>query len=100
VKAATDEYLASEDAISRWLDDCCSRDRREATLLAALYSSWSGWAERVGERVGSAKQLAQELASRGFERRRTESGYELIGLKIKVDVTSAEGSKNPDDIFG
>jgi putative DNA primase/helicase len=100
VKAATDEYLATEDAISRWLDDCCSRDQTEATLLADLYGSWSGWAERSGEGIGSAKRLSQELTGRGFAKRRTKFGYELIGLKIKVDVALDEESKNPDDLFG
>jgi len=99
VATATDEYLATEDAVSRWLEDCCIRNRSAVTLLAELYKSWSGWAERNGEVVGSAKRLAQELASRGFERRRTMLGYELSGLKIAIDVAADEGGQDPDGIF-
>jgi len=69
VQSATDEYLAGEDALSLWLEECC--EQREAFETAAdLFSSWRGWAERAGEHVGSQKQFSQTLEARGFMRKR------------------------------
>lgn len=69
VQAATDEYLAGEDAFSLWLDESC--ERREGFETAAdLFASWKSWAEKAGESIGSQKQFSQALETRGFMRRR------------------------------
>ena len=70
VVAATDEYLTSEDAVGRWLDERTRVDPNCFESSADLYADWREWAEKAGEFVGSQKRLAQELIDRGFTKHR------------------------------
>ena len=58
-RRATDAYLGDEDAIARWVEECCAVDsdlfpNSGAALFANLEKSW---AEAVGEFVGSQKAI-------------------------------------------
>jgi phage/plasmid-associated DNA primase len=83
VVEATDEYLSSEDAIGRWLDE-----RTEKNLLPeiapsmALYGDYKQWAEAGKEFFYSAKRFAQEMEERGFQPARTNRGRGFLGLKL------------------
>ena len=82
VEAATQSYLAEEDAVGRWLDECCTKDPQVWEAVATLFASWSAWAARCGERTGSSKGFSQVLLERGFEPHRTETGRGFNGLKL------------------
>jgi putative DNA primase/helicase len=88
VEAATEDYLATEDAIGRWFEECCVKDPQARESVARLYESWSTWAARSGEHVGSAKRFSQILKDRGFEPKKTAAGTAFIGLKTAVDIPS------------
>jgi hypothetical protein len=47
---------------------------------ADLFASWSGWAEKSGEHVGTQRRLIEALRSRGFEdaRRNGLRGFDGI----------------------
>jgi hypothetical protein len=64
--AATEEYFEAEDAIGRWLDDCCLRGRNHAETSEVLFASWKAWAEASGEFAGSKRRLSDLLVARGF----------------------------------
>lgn len=66
VRQATQEYLASQDVMGRWLEDCCVTQRNCWTAVAALFTSWRDWCEHNQERTGSQKQFSEHLESRGF----------------------------------
>jgi putative DNA primase/helicase len=68
VRQATDAYLASEDAIAQWIDECCACDRIYTERSAVLFANWKDWADRAGEFIGSQKRFAQTLEDRVFER--------------------------------
>ena len=70
VQAATDEYLAAEDALSLWLEECCQTSTMGFEAVSDLFFSWRAWAEKAGEMAGSQKQFTQALESRGFMRKR------------------------------
>jgi putative DNA primase/helicase len=74
VRAATDEYLAEEDTVGRWIAECCIQEASATSTSAALFESWKSWAEASGEYVGSLKRLVQTLEDRGFERWRDPKG--------------------------
>src|SRR5262249_48330183 len=61
VQKATEAYLAAEDAITTWIDECCELDVDAWTSRGALFLSWTGWAQRAGETVGSQKSFVQKL---------------------------------------
>ena len=89
VESATESYLATEDAVGRWIDECCELDPQASEAVAKLYNSWSGWATRYGEFIGSGKRFSQMLADRGFEATKVgdnkdRAGY--IGLKVALDA--------------
>ena len=89
VESATENYLATEDAVGRWIDECCELDPQASEAVAKLYNSWSGWATRYGEFIGSGKRFSQMLADRGFEATKVgdnkdRAGY--IGLKVALDA--------------
>jgi putative DNA primase/helicase len=80
VSDATDEYLASEDAFGRWLEECCTLDPQGWTGLPDLYGSWKTWAENNGEFIGSAKRLARLLEGQGFQKKRRGQARGFTGL--------------------
>jgi putative DNA primase/helicase len=86
VRAATDEYLAQEDALKLWLEECTEEANEWAfERKSGLFASWRTWAERTGEFVGTQKRLTQNLEGRGFESAREpgtgQRGFNGIRLK-------------------
>ena len=43
VRAATETYLAAQDAIGAWMDECCERDLEVFETQKDLFGSWSKW---------------------------------------------------------
>jgi len=82
VTKATAAYLEAEDAIAAWLDECCLRDPQAWESRAALFASWTAWATKAGEIVGSQKQFVQILEARGFTPQRRHDGRGFAGLGI------------------
>ena len=66
VQEATAAYLASEDALANWLDDCCEQDRRTTSKRSALFKSWRDWAEAANDFPGKQSDFFAALESRGF----------------------------------
>jgi putative DNA primase/helicase len=90
VRAATDEYLAAEDRIALWLDDCCVLDRRCWSANGSLFESFGQWCERTGEQPGSQKRFSQALEDRNFEPRRTNRARGFDGIGLRDDVHTPE----------
>ena len=97
ILAATGGYLASEDSLAVWLDECCDRGSTWESS-AKLFGSWSKWAASAGEYVGSAKEFTQRLEEKGFVRRRDGSSGDrgFKGLMVKADP-EAGPPRRPSD---
>jgi putative DNA primase/helicase len=83
---ATNAYLASEDAIGNWIDECCLREpRADALKQTQAFGSWKAWAEAAQEIVGKRKDFYESLDARGFACfREAGTGQRLIrGLLLK-----------------
>lgn len=89
VNSATDDYLAAEDALGRWLDERTIRAPNAKAGSSALFQDWKRWAENAGEYVGSQKRFSQNLEARGFATNRTRTERAFVGLSLAVgrDVT-------------
>jgi putative DNA primase/helicase len=85
VKSATAAYLEAEDAITTWIDDCCQHDANAWEKTAALFASWTAWAEKAGEYVGSRKRFAERLEARGIMPVRRRDGRGFIGLRLVLE---------------
>jgi hypothetical protein len=88
--AAVIDATAAEDAIAAWIDDRCERDAIAWESSAALFASWTTWAERAGENVGSQRRFAQTLESRGFQSQRRHDGRGFLGLRIPVEQSRSD----------
>jgi putative DNA primase/helicase len=86
VRDATSQYLTAEDAIGRWIDDCCVLNPQCWSSSTALYHNHKEWCEQVGERCRSQKGFVQALEARGFPRERTDRAKGITGIGLRDDV--------------
>jgi putative DNA primase/helicase len=85
VLKATDEYFGEQDLFGQWIDDCCEFGNHFYGSAGELYSSWSKYAERSGERPGSIKTFSQKLTKRGYEKGRSMGMRFYSGIRLKTD---------------
>ena len=83
VREATEAYLGEEDAIARWVEDCCVTGRDQWCASAELWPSWQRWATAANEGVSSRKRFGMALEKHGYEPERVNGirGFSGIGLK-------------------
>jgi putative DNA primase/helicase len=83
VTSATEKYLEAQDAIAAWIDDCCERDVQAWQQTSALFASWSAWANKSGEHIGSLKRFSERLEARGIEPLRKRDGRGFQGIRLQ-----------------
>ena len=94
VRAATGDYLSSEDALLRWVEDCCESGPNLWSSGSALFASWKGWADANNEYAGSQKRFSEQMASHGFQQVRTRAARGFSGIAIREpSVTDVTGSQ-------
>jgi putative DNA primase/helicase len=77
VREASAEYLEGEDALGRWLDECCEL-KPAFTATHALHSSFKRWGEHANEAEAkwSERKLSDELSKRiGLRREKRWNGF-------------------------
>jgi phage/plasmid-associated DNA primase len=92
VQAATEEYLAGEDALGQWLDECCKLDAGATERSVDLFKSWKSWVEARGEFAGSHKKFSQALEAKKFVK--AENGWHqaiFCGLQLRAHGEPADG---------
>jgi putative DNA primase/helicase len=90
VKAATADYLASQDVVAQFIAECLIEDRAAQPIGSArLFAAWKEWAEASGEYVGTNKTLTQRLEDKGFERRMKDGRTVFYGWR-EADRKTAE----------
>ncbi len=66
VRAATAAYLAGEDMLQAWVDECT--ERRGQITLTAAHRSYRDWCERNSAPVLGRNTFGDQLEARGFKR--------------------------------
>jgi putative DNA primase/helicase len=89
VKDATESYLAAEDVLARWLEDCCIMRPACWSSATALFQSWREWCDQNQEYAGSQKRFSENLESRGFAQQRTRAARGFAGIGLVTDVTDS-----------
>ncbi|MGE0759032.1 MAG: phage/plasmid primase, P4 family [Pirellulaceae bacterium] len=91
VRAASEEYLESEDVRSQWFRECFEDVRQQVGSAPPpirsndLFQSWKIWAERHGEYVGSQKALTEWLKQRQFRKVRNGANQIcFLGIRPRV----------------
>jgi putative DNA primase/helicase len=80
---ATDEYMAGEDKIGRWISDCCLVDKTAWTPTGGLFANFTKWAEDGGEHAGAQYKFAVALETRGFKKERHAYVRGFLGLGVR-----------------
>jgi putative DNA primase/helicase len=65
VLEATTEYFSMQDIFAQWIEDCCEMGDGCTDTTVNLFSSWSDYALKRGEEVGSLKRLNRQLQRKG-----------------------------------
>lgn len=88
VLAATEDYFTAEDALGRWFEDCCtaSSDPQSKTRVLDLYESWGKWCQIEGEDHGTIKRFSEDLAARGFRKRKSNGQMVYSGLMLNSQI--------------
>jgi putative DNA primase/helicase len=84
VTSATDDYMAAEDALGRWLEERTIKAANARAGSSGLFHDWRQWAENAGEYVGSQKRFSQSLEARGYTLGKTKKMNVFIGLKLET----------------
>jgi putative DNA primase/helicase len=91
VSDATENYLAAEDALARWIEDRCTTEVNNREATSALFADWQQWAIKHDEVCGSQKRFSEQVEARGYTKTRTNvaRGFQGIGLRTDAvtDVT-------------
>jgi putative DNA primase/helicase len=82
VQQATAEYFEAEDSFGLWFDERCEKTTNAWESSSALFNSYKDWAESRGERVGTAKRLAQSLETKGFVKQRKNKARGFAGIRL------------------
>jgi putative DNA primase/helicase len=65
---ATQDYLAGEDAIGRFIAECCELEPGADEELKALYAAWEPYRTRSGEPAISEKAFGQRLEGQKLQK--------------------------------
>ena len=83
VRTATDEYLADQDTLRQWADECLVNDPFAFTASKMLFASWKAWCDERNLSPGTETGFADSFADRGYERRRTNSARGFKGISLR-----------------
>lgn len=82
VADASTAYLAEQNDLALWVDECCARDASATATAGELYRSFQRWKEQAGEHAPSIKSFSQRL-ERMFDKRRIARGIAFTGLRMR-----------------
>lgn len=83
VVEATEAYRESNNWFAHFLDDTCDVDADLEQPSGELYQAYRAWALAAGEYVRSTRDFYTALEHAGYQRRRTNRGWQVRGLALK-----------------
>ncbi len=84
VKEATEDYLAENDQVEKFIADCCLKNESCSVRTGDLYVVYEQWATDCEDQVLKLKAFGQALADKGFEKKRRSGGMFVVGLGLLV----------------
>ncbi|MCZ8165769.1 phage/plasmid primase, P4 family [Silanimonas sp.] len=81
VRAASADYLADNDDLALWLEECV--ERRGEAKASDLYASFRRWKESRGEHAPSQTTFGQRISVLPGVSKRTSNGVRYAGLALK-----------------
>ena len=90
VTDATKNYMESQDALGRWLDERCVLGKNNQQGSTDLFFDWRWWADKQNEFVGAQKTFSENLEARGFILARKKTGNYFVGLKTRSTTNARQ----------
>ena len=89
VVGATADYFQAEDALGRWLEDCCTAtDPGMKTHVHDLFESWGRWCQQEGEEHGTIKRFSEDLAARGLRKLKSNGRMVYTGIQLNAQMVA------------
>jgi putative DNA primase/helicase len=83
-RAATDEYMQSEDVVGEFLEENCNFGEDLYVQAGELYKKFAVWTEEHGETVPTQKNFTAEMSTRtNIKRKRMTMGVRFYGISLK-----------------
>jgi putative DNA primase/helicase len=83
VADATDTYRGESDAVGRYLAERCMPHGEVRS--SDLFADYQKWCATEGEEAGSNKALSQALETKGFDKKKTDTGAFWKGLSLVAE---------------
>ena len=85
VRAATEAYLASEDKIGRFIEECCVVNEKAHQPSGAVFRAYKQWCEEQNIWAGSAPSFSMEMEKRGHAVRKESKGRFFTTVELLDD---------------
>ncbi|GAA2209344.1 phage/plasmid primase, P4 family [Nonomuraea monospora] len=86
VRARTRAYQQSSDTLARFLSERTYATQAGRVKARDLFAAWSAWCQASGEEPGSEVAFADSMATRGYEKVRTNAGFVYRNLVLTVEI--------------
>ncbi len=85
IVSASRDYLADNDDVSIWIDECCRMKADVRTKASDLYQSFSSWAKGRGQGVPSMRLFGERLAALPGISKVQSNGVRYVGIQLTSD---------------
>lgn len=85
VRAAVEEYFASQDVVGRWIEDCCTTGPTLREPPKTLLGSYNAWADVNYEKGMSYKSLMPVLRNKKFDVRPIGGKNYVHGIAVRPE---------------
>jgi putative DNA primase/helicase len=82
VTQASAEYRKDQDALARFLDDCCLLNAMVSVRSTQLYAAWQGWATKEGIEPGTQTAFSLAMANRGLPSHKSDGRAVFRGVAL------------------
>lgn len=98
IRAATEEYFASQDTFADWLEERCVLDETAFCPSADLFASWSAFATGRREDAGNQIAFGAEMKKRGFVGARRRVNCVSTRVWHGIDTMDRHGMREAFDL--
>ena len=88
VRQAVKSFRDNNDWLSHFLEECCDLGDNLTEKSGKVYTAYRTFCFGTGDYVRSTSDFYSAIDSYGFERKRTNSGVIISGLKLKTGFSS------------
>ncbi|HID98937.1 MAG TPA: hypothetical protein EYP59_01445 [Thiotrichaceae bacterium] len=82
VTQATEEYRSDQDALGRFIDECCEVNVNAQVKTSELFKAYKTWCDENGDRAEKNNEFGKSLRKRGFEPSRSKTSRFYNGIQL------------------